>query len=197
MPVANEAADHVRPHPAEPDEPDLHSGPPVRRIFDCSASRAVNKPPRITRGGAPGRGPLRAAARSASGSVEVDTDDRQVVGLDRLEVALGLGVDQPAERVGPTGDRSVDRMVRRQLDEPASRRAALVELAGRVQEARPVAGGRGVAGRVAEEGPDAGDRGVAAGGRGDERLDRQVGVGAAAVEVRGGARPRASAHRRR
>ena len=82
---------------------------------------------------------------------EVDAQDRQVVGLDRREVALGLGVDQPAERVRPARDRPVDRVVRGQLEEPAGRRAALVELAGRVEEARPVAGGRRAARRVAEE----------------------------------------------
>src|SRR5689334_10428798 len=87
--------------------------------------------------------------------VEMDAEDRQVMALDRREVALRLGIDQPAERIRPAGDRTIDPMVRRQLDEPADRRTALVELARRMEEARAVAGRRRAAGRVAEEGPDA------------------------------------------
>ena len=77
--------------------------------------------------------------------------------LDGGEVAGRLGVDELAEGVRPARDRDVGRMVRGQLEEPADRRAALVELAGRVQEARAVAGGRGAAGPVAEQRPDPGD----------------------------------------
>ena len=79
----------------------------------------------------------------------------------RREVAGRLGVDELAEGVRPAGDRPVGRMVGGQLEEPADRRAALVELAGRVEEARPVAGGRGAAGPVAEQSPDARERRVA------------------------------------
>ena len=133
VPVADEPADHVGPHPAEPDEPDTHLGHASWSDVERGVERAFQ-------GGQPG---VRVGA-------EVDPHDRQVVRLDRREVAGGLGVDQLAERVRPAGDRPVGRVVRGQLDEPADRGAALVELAGRVQEARPVAGGRRAAGPVAE-----------------------------------------------
>ena len=113
----------------------------------------------------------------------MDPDDRQIVSLDRLEVALGLGIDQLAERVGPARDRPIDGVVRRQLEEPAGRRTALVQLAGRMEEARTVARGRRRAGRVAEEQADPAERLVAGGGRGDERLDREIGVRAAPGKV--------------
>jgi hypothetical protein len=113
----------------------------------------------------------------------VDPDDRQVVGFDCLEIALGLGIDQLAEGVRPAGDGTVDRMVRGELDEPAGRWSALVELAGRMEEAWPVSCGRGAAGPAAEEGPDPGERVVAGGRRGDERLDREIGVRATSNEM--------------
>src|SRR6478672_6361966 len=121
----------------------------------------------------------------ALGVGEVDAEDRQVVGLDRREVALGLGVDQAAERVRPARDRPIVRVVRGELEEPADRRAALVELAGRMEEARPVAGGRGAVGRVAEHRADPihGFRGRV--GRRDERLEGEVGVRLAPGEVPG------------
>ena len=86
---------------------------------------------------------------------------------------------------GQPGIVEVGRVVRGQLEEPADRRAALVELAGRVQEARAVAGGRRPAGPVAEERPDPGEGLVARRGRGDERLEAEVGVRPAAGEVAG------------
>ena len=76
-------------------------------------------------------------------------------------------------------------MVRGQLEEPADRRAALVELAGRVEEARAVAGGRRAPGPVAQQRPDPGEGLVAGRRRGDERLEAEVGVGPAAGEVAG------------
>ena len=101
------------------------------------------------------------------------------------EVAGRLGVDELAERVRPAGDLEVGRVVRGQLEEPADRRAALVELAGRVEEARAVAGRRRPLGRVAQQRPDPGDGVVACRGRGDERLEREIRVRAAAGEVAG------------
>src|SRR5256885_4480930 len=77
---------------------------------------------------------------------QVDAGDGQIVRLDRSEVARCLGIDELAEGVRPAGDGSVVRVVGRQLEEPADWRAALVELPGRVEEARAVAGGRGAAG---------------------------------------------------
>ena len=73
----------------------------------------------------------------------MDPQDRQLVALERGEVTVGLGVDELAEGVRPAGDVAVVRVVGRQLEEAADRWAALVQLAGRVEEARAVAGGRG------------------------------------------------------
>src|SRR3954453_23970707 len=65
------------------------------------------------------------------GSEPLDADDGQAVVLERLQVARGLRGDELRElAVAP---------VPHDLDEDALRRAALVELAGRVQEPRPVA----------------------------------------------------------
>ena len=88
-----------------------------------------------------------------------------------------LGVDELAEGVRPAGDVEVGRVVGGQLEEPADGRAALVELAGRVQEARAVAGGRRAPRPVAQERPDPGERLVARRRRGDERLEAQVRIG--------------------
>ena len=68
---------------------------------------------------------------------QVDPGDGQVVRLDRSEVAGRLRVDELAEGVRPTWDGPVMRMVGRELEEPADGRPALVELARRMQEARP------------------------------------------------------------
>ena len=84
---------------------------------------------------------------------------------------------------GQPGMSQVGRVVRGQLEEPADRRAALVQLAGRVEEARAVAGGRRPAGPVAQQRADPGEGLVALGRRGDERLEAQVGVRPAAREV--------------
>ena len=71
-----------------------------------------------------------------------------------------------------------------ELEEPAGRRAALVELAGRVQEARAVAGRRRAArsrrGGAARIRSSAASR---AGRRRDERLEREVGVRPAPGEM--------------
>ena len=145
--VADQPADHVRPHPAEPDEPDAHGG---------QASVVLSRAAR--------QRPLEGGQAGVRVRAEVDPQDRQVVRLDRREVAGGLGVDQLAERVRPAGDRAIGRVVRGQLEEPADRRAALVELAGRVEEARAVAGRRGATGPIAQQRPDAGE-GLVAGRR--------------------------------
>src|SRR4051812_4190464 len=100
----------------------------------------------------------------------MDAGDRQVVRLDRSEVAGRLRVDQLSERVRPTRDREVVGVVRCELEEPAGGWPALVQLAGRVEEPRPVAGRRRAARSVAEERADARDRLVALGRRSDERL---------------------------
>ena len=84
-------------------------------------------------------------------AAEMDSQHGQVVTLERLEIARRLRVDQLAEGVRPAGDRAVLRMIGRELQEPADRRAALVELAGRVEETRAIAGCRGTAGLVAQQ----------------------------------------------
>ena len=98
----------------------------------------------------------------------MDPEDRQVVRPEASQVAARLGVDELAERVRPAGDRAVDGMVRGQLEEPADRRAALVELAGRVQEARAVAGGRRPSRAISRDRPDPAECGVPFGGRRDD-----------------------------
>ena len=112
--------------------------------------------------------------------------------LDKAQLQLakdnGLRVDELAEGEGRVGDRPIDRVVRGQLEEPADRGAALVELTGRVEEAGAVAEGRGAAGGVAEEAPDPERGRVDRGGGGDERLEREVALRAAPGEV-GGERP--------
>src|SRR6478735_91635 len=121
----------------------------------------------------------------ALGVGEVHAEDRQVVGFDRREVPFCLGVDQAAEGVRPAGDRPVVGVVRRDLEEPADRRATLVELAGRVEEARSVAGGGGALGRVPEQGADPVHRFGGRVGRRDERLEGEVGVRLASGFVAG------------
>ena len=55
-----------------------------------------------------------------------------------LQVAVRLSPDQLRERVGLARDLEVALRVVDELEEPPGRRAALVELAGRVQVARAV-----------------------------------------------------------
>ena len=94
--------------------------------------------------------------------------------FDGAEVARCLGVDELAERVWPAGDLEVGRVIRGQLQEPADRGAALVELAGRVQEARAVAGRRRAPRPVAQQGPYPGERFVSCRrGRDERRLLRR------------------------
>src|SRR5918992_1093688 len=109
--VAVDAMDHVAAHLAETDEAELH---------------------------------LELLLESGDGAAEVaggqeDAGGRQAVAAQRLQVAVGLRVEQRAERERHAGDGEVDLAAVAQLEEAAGRRAALVELAGRVQEARPVA----------------------------------------------------------
>ena len=77
--VADEPADHVGAHPAETDEPDAHRD---------QASVGVE-------GGR--ERPLEGGQAGVRIRAEVDPQDRQVVRLDRGEVAGRLGVDELAE----------------------------------------------------------------------------------------------------
>src|SRR5829696_7717088 len=91
--------------------------------------------------------------------------------LDRGEVTLRLRVDQAPERVRP-----VDRMIGRELEEPAARRATLVELPGRVQEAWSEPGRGRAARRIAEHRTDPLEGCFGGRRRHDERLQREIGV---------------------
>src|ERR1044071_3673680 len=75
--------------------------------------------------------------RQVGGEVgpEMDVDDGSVAGPEGLAIAVGLGIDEPAEGVGPAGDLAIRRVVRGQLQEDARRWAALVELPRRMEEA--------------------------------------------------------------
>src|SRR4029078_3733085 len=66
-------------------------------------------------------------------------DGRQAVLAQRLQVAVGLRVDELADRVGLPAHIEVVLPVVHELEELPGRRAALVELAGGVEEARAVA----------------------------------------------------------
>src|SRR5207247_3516503 len=70
-------------------------------------------------------------------------------------------------------DGAIDGMVRGQLEEHAGRWPALVELPGRMQEARAVARRRRTTGR-SERGADPGDALVDRRRRRDERLDGEI-----------------------
>src|SRR3954452_25302875 len=73
--------------------------------------------------------------------VHRDPEDAAAVGLQALVVADGLGRDERAEVVGEAGDGDVRAgTAAHQLDGHHAVRAALVELAGGVEEAGPVAG---------------------------------------------------------
>ena len=149
VPVADQAADHVGAHPPEPDEPDAHGvSPPC-----CVEGR--------------GQRPLERREPGVRIGAEVDPQDRQVVRLDRGEVARRLGVDELAEGVGPARDRHVGRVVGGQLEEPADWRR------------RPCAAGRsngGSAGRSRRSSPARSGR--AAGHGSGRRPRRAPGVGA-------------------
>ena len=151
-----------------------------------AAERAPRRgPPRARPGRAPGRrgGPAGSAGRGTRST--------------RSRPAAWASISRPNVYGQPGIGRSIG-MVRRELEEPADRRAALVELAGRVEEARPVAGGRRAARRVARASPDrvaiAASR--AAVGAMNAWM-REVGVGAAPGEVPARARRRASGRRPR
>ena len=76
------------------------------------------------------------------------------------QVARRLGGDQRPERVAGVGDVDVALRIVDELQEAAGRRAALVQLSGRVQEARAVPERGGRAGGGADRVAQLGDRGV-------------------------------------
>ena len=70
-------------------------------------------------------------------ALELDALGREPVRPQRLEIAGGLRGDQRPERVAGAGDVRVALGCADELQEASGRRAALVQLAGRVQETRP------------------------------------------------------------
>ena len=78
------------------------------------------------------------SCRAASGNLlELDAGDAAAALAQRVEVAGRLGADQPGEAERLAGDRQLGAVVLDDLQEAPGVRAALVELAGRVQVARP------------------------------------------------------------
>src|SRR5207248_7025251 len=71
--------------------------------------------------------------------------------LQDLEIAAGLGGEKGGEAVRLARNGQVLAAVARRLEEDAGVGAALVQLTGRVQEARSESGGAGEPGRVANE----------------------------------------------
>src|SRR5262245_31372254 len=135
-----------------------------------------------------GEGPLDRLAelREPAGDVgtEVDAEGAAAALGEHGEVASGLGGLDDAEREVPSGDGEVGRVVGGDLQEDAAVRAALVGLAGRVQEARAEAdAGRGPR-SVAERRPDRGQLGLVLGRHLDVREQRRVVAGPDAAEVR-------------
>ena len=108
------------------------------------------------------KGPFERGQAGVRIGTEMDPQDRQVVRLEDARVAGGLGVDELTEGIGLVRDRAVGRVVSGQLDEPADRRATLVELSGRMEEARSVARGGGPLRPVAFGVREGGDRWPAA-----------------------------------
>ena len=113
--VAADAVHHVAAHLAQPDETDLRHFV-LLDLRGQSAQRA--------------HGVLALQPHALRGQAEL---------AQRLQVADRLGVLERRERVRRAGDLDVVGPVVQQLQEAPGLRAALVELAGRVQEARPVA----------------------------------------------------------
>src|SRR5688500_9169990 len=79
-----------------------------------------------------------AAEARAHVRAQLDADGATAAGRERAEVAERLRLLERREGEGLAGYRNVARVGRRYLDEDAAVGAALVELAGRVQEARAV-----------------------------------------------------------
>ena len=106
------------------------------------------------------------------------------MGFDRPGISDSLGADQLAEGIGLTGDLAIIGVLGHELQEPADRGAALVELSCGVQETRSVPDGRGPMGPVAELGSDRGQGRIARRRLGNVRLDRGVAIRDQVGEVR-------------
>src|SRR5262245_38295745 len=135
-----------------------------------------------------GEGPLDRLAelREPAGDVgaEVDTKGAPAALGEHGEVAARLGGLDDAEREVPAGNREVGCVVSGDLQEDAAVRAALVGLAGRVEEARAEADGRGGLRAVADERPDRGQLGLVLRRHLDVGEQRRIVALADAAEVR-------------
>ena len=109
--------------------------------------------------------------------LDVDARDAAAALLQRREVPGGLRADQPAEAERLAGDRQLVARVVDHLQEQPRVRAALVQLAGRVQIARAVPVRDDEAAAVAQRLHEAGDPLVVRGRRLDERLHADVVAG--------------------
>ena len=108
------------------------------------------------------RAPFERGQAGVGVGAEMDPQDRQVVRTGGAQVAGACASMSWPNVYGLPGiGRSIGWSAV-ELEEPADRRAALVELAGRVQEARAVAGGGGRLGAVTQQCPEPGEGLVAA-----------------------------------
>src|SRR3990170_410842 len=107
-------------------------------------------------------------------AAEVDAQHGQAMGLEGREVAVRLRVDERAEGVALAGDGQVRGVAGYELEEPAGPRSAFVELAGRMQVARPVADGGGPFRGIAEGEADPSQRRVTLSRRPHEGGDCEV-----------------------
>ncbi len=171
MLVEKQAADHVGAHAPEPDETQFHR----LSLLECLS-----------------HGPLESCQAGIRVGAEIHAKDRQLVVLDRPGIADCLRVDQLAKAVFLARDFQIVGMLANQLEEPADRGPALVELARRMQESRPVADGRRPAGLIPKRRPQSAQGGVPRRSLGDVGLDRAVAVrrelGELALQRRGQSR---------
>ena len=100
-----------------------------------------------------------------------------------VEVTLGLGVRQHAERIVLAGDRQRIRVVAGELQEDAAVGPALVQLPGRVQEARSVAAAGSDPVSVPHGQPDRAQVGLGLPRGVEVGVDREIVAGPQAAEV--------------
>ena len=140
---------HVGAHAPESDDDEVHGRwLLLGRVRRGSVRRALAAS-RVSSSASPASGSSERWMRSTG----------QAVRLERGEVAQRLGVDEHPEGLLAARDGQVVGVARDQLQEAARRRAALVQLPGRVQEPRAVAQGRGVPCPVAQQRLDPAQRG--------------------------------------
>ena len=148
VPAAQQPAHHVRAHPTESDHAYLHRRILLKRESEGTDRRCVTEPAQR------GASSTRRADRFETGGdvrAEVDAQGATAALGEHREVAAGLRRLDDAEGVALPRHGQIAGVVGRDLQEHALVRAALVGLAGRVQEARPEADAGGDVGAI----PDA------------------------------------------